>query len=143
MKTITRTLYIANDGTEFLSEQKCREYESEKAKLDAIFKGIPQWPDKHGSFVVVPRITLLNARRELWKLVLKEYGDSWPQWKTWDADEVHPMSVVGRVLDDCGGLIAKAWSKMRSWDFEKGRIYDQPYFASHPDEALELNETHP
>lgn len=137
MRHENRTIFIADDGTEFGDLNSCLKYEAESMAVNAIFKGIPEWPSKHGSFITVSRTLLLTARRALWALVLEKYGEQCPKWKEWDADEVHPRSIVGRMLDDCGrGPIEKAWSKMSAWDFEKGRIYDQPYFVEHCGEAV-------
>lgn len=137
MRVITETVYIAEDGKRFADEQSCLNHEVKKRTIDEIFKDIPQWPAKHGSFLTVPKTILFKARRAIWQLVLEEYGRAYPAWRTWDADEVNPGSVVGRVLSDgAGGPIENAWNIMQAWDFELGRIYDQPYFVSHPQEAV-------
>jgi hypothetical protein len=70
--------------------------------------------------------------------VLKYYKKSYPMWKEFDADAVHPFSIVGRVLDDCGGPICVAWNRLGCYDFDKGRQYDQPYYVNHPNQATLL-----
>ena len=44
MKTITRTIYVADDGAEFLDQQKCRKYEDDGC-VD--MKPIPEYCDKY------------------------------------------------------------------------------------------------
>lgn len=115
MKTIQRTIYIADDGTEFTNELQCLAHEAVSKAVEVIFRGIPQAPSEHGSFIRSSPSILRNARSSLWTLVLTKYGESWPQY----------------------GPIEKAWRRMASWDFVKGRIYDHPYFVEHPDAAHE------
>jgi hypothetical protein len=67
--------------------------------------------------------------------VLSKYGDSYPVWKQWKADEVHPASVIGRVMSGSDGPLAKAWNRLSFYNFDLGREYNQPYFANNPSEA--------
>jgi len=75
------------------------------------------------------------VKRELFALLVEEYGKTYPIWRELNADDVHPMSYVGRVIDDCGGPLAKAWRMLADYDFSTGRKYSQPYFALQPNEA--------
>lgn len=68
--------------------------------------------------------------------MLTKYGDSYPKWREWHADNVHPMSMVGRVLSDGTlGPLEIAWVTLARYDFLTGREYDQPYFVRNPTEA--------
>lgn len=129
--------FTTSDGSKFLDRQRAESYEAEWQSVKPILDQIPQVNLGHGQFKSVPAEVLQKIRRDLWPVVVARYGSSWPKWREWQADEVHPMSIVGRVLSDCGGPIADCWNRLMVFDFERGRIYDQPYFVSHPNEAEE------
>jgi hypothetical protein len=129
--------YVADDGRRFSQKQVCEDYEREFAEVTSIMKTLPVPDLRHGEFVRVEKTLLLNVRRCLWKLIVNKYGDAWPEWKTWNADDVHPMSIVGRVLDDCDFPIERAWRRLACFDFDNGRICEQPYFVLHPEYAKE------
>lgn len=138
MKTEAVVEYIADDGKRFRSEAECLNYEAELEAVGEIMSRIPESRLEFGTYRQHDRNTLLQIRRDLWQLVLAKYGDRWSgtKWKEWNADEVHPMSIVGRVLSDSGhGPIEKAWHRLGCFDFELGREYDQPYFVAHSSEA--------
>lgn len=55
------------------------------------------------------------------------YGKRWPVF-TQPAEKVHPLSVVGRILDDSGGPLREAWNRFSRID-EQGREHQQCYYA--------------
>lgn len=133
MRSTTIECYYADDGTRFFDHGQCERYEAELRSVAHI--KIPESKLSHGTYKQHDRYTLLAIKRALWPFVLQKCGDQFPQWREWNPDEVHPMSIVGRVLDDYGGPIANKWAKLARFNFDLGREYDQPYFANHPDEA--------
>lgn len=137
MRKVERTIFIAVDGTEFAYESDCKKYEEAYFEIKPIMDRIPNSNLGSGQYKQYDTSFLLQIKRDLWKLVIKQFGDSYPVWKTWNADDVHPMSIVGRILDDNGGLISRCWRKLENFNFELGREYQQPYFALHPEEAME------
>lgn len=42
--------------------------------------------------------------------------------------ECHPLSIIGRILNDCGGPLDKAWGRFGRID-DQGREHQQCYFA--------------
>jgi hypothetical protein len=129
----TITAYQASDGTKFFDAAQCERHEAELRLLAEI--QIPNSKLGHGKYKQHDRVALLSIKRRLWAVILERYGDSFPEWRKWNADQVHPMSIVGRVMSDSDGPIANAWSQLSRFNFELGREYDQPYFANHPEEA--------
>ena len=127
------TEFVATDGARFKQQNHCEEYEEELKLVETIT--LPKTDLKHGTYTQWGRKILLQAKRDLFALVLEKYGDSFPEWREWEPDDVHPMSVVGRVLGDHGGPLANAWSRLACFNFDNGREYDQAYFANHPAEA--------
>ena len=135
MKTETVTEYVAKDGTRFKDAILAQAYEDELTKVEPILAIIPDSKVEGGFYVQHNVAFLRTIKRRLWEVVLSKYGKSYPKWKEKDADEVSPFSMVGRVLDDCGGPIANAWGKLMRFNFDNGREYEQPYFALNPNEA--------
>jgi len=135
MKTLTRMIYQAGDGTEFNVRHQCERYEAELAAVAPIMARLPKNDLPHGKCKQHDREVLLQVKRDLFALVLAKMGREFPGWRKWNADDVHPMSIVGRVLDDYGGALAKAWSRLAFFNFDNGREYDQPFYANHPDKA--------
>jgi hypothetical protein len=133
MKTIES--YEAVDGTKFHDRAQCERYEADLRRIAHI--KIPNSKLDHGKYKQHDVESLLAIKRALWTAVLEKYGERWPEWRGWKADDVHPMSVVGRCLDDCSGPIERAWAQLARFNFLLGREYDQPYFALNPNEAVE------
>ncbi len=131
MKTIES--YEAIDGTKFFNRGQCERYESELRLVSEI--KIPNSKLWHGTYKQHDRQSLLAIKRAVFALVLQKFGDSYPEWRKWDADDVHQMSIVGRVVSEGSGPITNAWNQLGRFNFDLGREYDQPYFALHPDEA--------
>lgn len=131
------TQYATSDGNKFLSLAAAESHETELAKVHPILARIPESNLSHGTYVQHDRETLLQIKRDLFALVLAKYGDSYPQWRTFAPDDVHPFSGVGRVLSEDSGPLASAWNRIGCFNFELGREYDQPYFANNPHEAME------
>lgn len=133
MKSVTT--YEAIDGARFDDYRDCEKHETGLAVVNAILADLPAAEPEGETYVQHDRETLLSVKRRLFELVLAKYGDSYPLWKEFDPDKVHPMSGVGRVLDDLGGPLASAWRRLSCYNFDNGREYEQPYFALNPDEA--------
>jgi hypothetical protein len=136
MHTEQVTDYIALDGKRFRDREKCLAYEQELRAVNAIMDRLPKCDPGDGEYFQHDKETLLDARRGLWAMILDKYGESYPEWKKWHADKVHPLSGVGRVLDDFGGNpIADAWRHLARINWELYREYQQPYYAINPGQA--------
>ena len=135
MKIEQVTEYVAYDGKRFREEWPCLEYEAELATVTHIMRMMPDTPPD-GTYVECDCDVLKQIKRDLWALVLSEYGERWPAWKDWNVDDVRPDSIVGRVLSDCRhGPLEDAWAELQKCDFASGRVYKQPYYVLHPEEA--------
>lgn len=140
MKSEQVTRYTARDGAVFYDPRKADEYERELDQIEPIMSRLPANEVPGGKYIQHDPATLRSIKADLFKLVVRKHGESFPEWKKWKADEVHPLSIVGRVLDDCGGPLSHAWSKLARFNFNLGREYEQPYFAMNPDKAVEMNK---
>jgi hypothetical protein len=135
MKKIQVTQYESCDGQKFETEKDCINYEYWFNKVTPILDRIPSIKIEGSYYVQFDKEYLLQLKRELFYIVLEYLGKEWPEWKKFNPDEVHPMSIVGRVLDDYGGPVAEAWQKLEYFNFDLGRKYEQPYFALNPEKA--------
>lgn len=131
------TEYVASDGARFRDPQQCESYERELSMVQPIMNRLPKGDLNAGQYRQHDKEFLLQIKRDLWALVLTRYGKDFPEWLGHDADSIHPLSGVGRVMSDIGGPIAEAWGWLAYFNFDLGREYQQPYYALHPDEALE------
>ena len=139
MRTEQRTIYISDDGTEFRERTACEAYETQHRCVAEVMARIPKTELPNGYYTEHDPAILQEIKDDLWQLVLRYYGESYPEWRTWDVDKVNPLtSVVGRVLCDGHGPLTRAWYRLRCFDIRLGREYDQPYFALHPSEAKRL-----
>ncbi len=132
--------YKTSDGTRFFSSEQAVAYERELDSVAWIAARIPDSKLKHGKYKQHDRQQLLQIKRDLWPLVLAKVNaaEHYPEWLKKHPDDVHPSSGVGRVLDDTGGPVARAWQKLARFNFELGREYDQPYYANNPEKAEEV-----
>ena len=136
MREETIKQYTSIDGHKFLDRNACQRYENELEQIQPILNELNRCDNiKANEYIQHDINDLLLIKRKIFTLVQHLYKDSFPHWLEWNGDDVHPMSIVGRVLDDNGGPIAKAWRQLSNYNFDLGREYQQPYFALHPEEA--------
>lgn len=134
MRQITR--YQAKDGSEWQRESDAIDRDNLCRVVDEAIGGFSRTEGiPHGQWVQRSKDELYAVRRRLWAIVLKIHGDDYPKWRQANPDDVEPMSGVGRVLDDSGGPLAKAWSMLARFNFDNCREYDQPFFAINPERS--------
>lgn len=129
------TKYRSSDGKLWDSEEAAIKRDALCDEIAVAMMPLGNQPDLgHGKWIQHTREDLFQARRNLWEIVKDHYGRSYPKWLEANADDVHPFSVVGRVLSDCGGPLDDAWGRLRRCNFENCREYDQAYYAMNPKE---------
>lgn len=74
------------------------------------------------------------------KLLMGICGEVIPSWKEW-FDQVakgeRHISHAGRIISECDyPIIRNEFFRFMCIDFETGYEFQQPYFASHPEEAF-------
>jgi hypothetical protein len=139
---IAVTRFKTADGTEFANESDAIEHEALSLRCErALESTIGKRRKIDCKHYVQHDIKIaLQAKRLMLEIICEKHGDAYPVLKT-DADQVHPRSFVGRLADDIGGPIGKAWGRLCCIDFDNGREYEQPFFALNPDKAptVEMN----
>jgi hypothetical protein len=132
MKTIT--LYQATDGSNWPTEAEALKRDQLCADVDDAMGGLKPRPngshfDNGHSFVQQTSEAVMLAKRTLVRLCLQETGHG---VFANPAEEIHPMSVAGRILSDVGGPLNTAWWRFACMDGQH-REWGQPYFVNHPD----------
>jgi len=131
----TRTVYESVDGVLFKSEAECLARDAEYGEAMDIVEKLPKESPEGSRYIQCDAEMLRSVKRELFSLLAEKYGEIFPIWREWTEGDVHPLSHVGRIIDDIGGPLAKAWRMLAVYDFSTGRKYSQPYFALHPKES--------
>jgi len=118
--------YQAEDGTFFEDaalcvkhENLCRVVDLTMAPLGERLANAPGWIQHAPEVVVQCRMDIMELCRE------QGLAKMFPVFLNQDA---HPMSAVGRILDDIGGPLRRAWGRFATID-EQGREHNQPYYA--------------
>lgn len=127
--------YLAADGSEWREFAQAQRREELVDEVNAAMAGLPDIEVQSDEYYQHDREVLFDARRKLFELAKREHLQSYPAILQANADDVHPMSGVGRILSDCNGPIPQAWNRFGRICFETFREYDQPYRVSHPSTA--------
>lgn len=128
MTTIQK--YRARDGREFENHDKARNHE---ALLDAIDKVmLPLSPEPTGDqlrrgWVQHDLAKVIACKQGILDLAKLKFGKSFKAFHA-PAKDVHPLSIVGRVLSDSDSPLNKPWSRFCRID-EQGREHQQCYYA--------------
>lgn len=137
MKPITR--FLADDGSEFGSEESCRSYESVCADIRAIMARLPAIPDlpscefaNGAGYIQHDPMTAREAQNDLLRIARQIMPHKW--FDETLANNAHP-SWAGRLISEMNNrALYSAWQRFMcmSADFKE---YGQPYYATHQDEA--------
>lgn len=137
MKTLT--IFEASDGSRFNSPSKCQEHENLIVALnEAILPLGEEWNIKSEQFFQHDKEAALQAKRNVMAIVRARYGTATYPVMGANPDEIHPRSVVGRIIADKGPTVLNyAWSRLSRINWDNFREYEQPYFAANPDKATQ------
>lgn len=129
MQIITK--FKANDGSEHATEEAAIKRDSLVFRVNGAMNPLGATPmfvrQGKGWLQHDPEIVLL-CRDAIVEICRTEGLDKhYPVLKN-AGREIHFMSIAGRILDDFGGPLAKAWARLCCID-EKGCEHQQPYFA--------------
>jgi hypothetical protein len=128
---IAKTVSISTDGSQWDRDALDSYVKRLEAKL-------PKRPDSPGRRVAVG----VELRNEVWAAVVALARDCHPGWDQFKnpPENIHPMSICGRVIDDGSCLPVQ-----RIWNWfsceRDGWLYQQPFFALNPDKFKPDPET--
>ena len=126
METITK--FVADDGSEHTTADSARERDNLVLAVNRIMDPLgstPEAVERGKGWVQHDPEVVLRCRDGIFSLAKTEgvLGD-----RQGPGRDYHPLSIVGRILDDGGGPLAYAWSRFCRID-EQGREHQQCYFA--------------
>ena len=124
--------YQANDGSEWPTEElalKRDQLHAAVATAMAPLGDTPQAVEYGKGWLQHDPETVAQAKDDILTLCRAHLNlaAQYPAFKAQGRD-CHPLSIVGRVLDDVGGPLGKAWSRFCRIDPE-GREHQQCYYA--------------
>lgn len=134
MKSITK--FQSDDGSEWTTPEQalardrlCREVNEAMALLPP--RPVDRTLDRGERFLQHNRDVVLRAKQAIVDLAWRETGH---EVFKHPAADIHPFSVAGRVLDDSGSPLNRAWWRFMCID-DQWREWEQPYFARNPNAA--------
>jgi hypothetical protein len=146
MKTILK--YRADDGSEHNTESAAQERDALCAAVDTAMSplAIPHDLQEHierGKGWFQHDLATVHACREAILQICRDRGfaEHYPAFNQHGRD-VHPLSIIGRILSDSDGPLDVAWRRFCRID-QQGREHQQCYFAytaGPSDEHVCLNE---
>lgn len=129
MKTLTK--YQANDGSEWDTAEEAQKRDELHAKVEAAMAplgDVPEAVEKGKGWLQHDMETVNVAKDRILDICREEgFNKHFPAFNNPGRD-CHPLSIIGRVLNDNGGPLDRAWSRFARID-EQGREHQQCYFA--------------
>jgi len=123
--------YKAKDGGIFNSSTECQEHELLCYQVQQAMAPLGDCPEAvangKGWLQHSPQ-TVIACRQAIMDICVARGMAKTFHVFNLPAKDVHPMSMIGRILDDYGGPLGHAWYRVRRID-EKGREHQQPYYA--------------
>ena len=139
---IERIIYVANDGTEFHSKEKCIIYEKLLYRVSYVMADFRKNKNKDGQNITVRQDAEMvkNAYNKFLKIcedVMEKHGvgNIFKEART-NPESVHP-SHLQYYLGDYSKEYPILWAtycRFENINFESGIEYTQPYYAKHEDE---------
>lgn len=139
MKEVVK--YQANDGTLFNDRAECVSRDELIEIVDMIMCQLPDRPDdtsfsNGGGFILHDMSRTKLVRMQLLLEIKKHITHNWVD-QTIENDGAHPSAVAG-LLDDYNiKPLRDAWFRFLCIDKE-GREWGQPYYATNPSDAKQI-----
>ena len=129
METIIK--YKSNDGIEWDNQSDAEKRDALCMKVDAVMLPLGKVPEgvTAGKGWLQHDLETINQAKDAILEICREqgYDKSYPSFKE-RGRNCHPLSFIGRVLDDNGGPLNTAWSRFARIDVQ-GREHQQCYYA--------------
>lgn len=123
--------FETSDGQQFDTLSAAEDYEALQALCAEAMQPLGDVPDdvKNGKGWVQHDLETVNCCKDaILELCRRQrYDIHYPAFRS-AGRACHPLSIIGRVLNDSGGPLDKAWSRFSRID-AKGREHQQCYFA--------------
>ena len=140
MKEVKR--YQAEDGRIFDNAEDAVKHDAKCATVKELAKLLKPIPENDGcafangsGFVRQDPLKVQEYKRQI-MLLGKDLHCNMEK-RAANPIEVHPQSIVGRILSDCDNVLYGAWRRVMCMD-DQFREWGQPYFALHPEEGKQV-----
>lgn len=123
--------YRCDDGMEFDSEEKAKEYENLCADIASAMRPLGNQPSLSGEdFVQHDSSNCEAAKSSMLALARKMFDPNDYPVLLHPDKKIHPCSAIGRIIDDGGDLcLQRAWSRLARINWATYREFNQPYYA--------------
>jgi hypothetical protein len=125
------TKYKSTDGSEWDTEAVCVERDELCAQVNeamAPLGDVPEGVNAGKGWLQHDPETVLQAKDAILEICREDkYLSSLPAFSG-PGRACHPLSIIGRILDDCGGPLGTAWNRFCRID-SQGREHQQCYYA--------------
>lgn len=129
MKAILK--YQANDGSEWSKESDAKNRDDMMLRVEEAMAPLGPKPTREQEdkgWIQHNPETVIQCMQGILDLCKPDFAPSCPVFNT-PAKDVHPMSIIGRILCDSGsGPRETAWRRFANID-PHGREHEQPYYA--------------
>jgi hypothetical protein len=130
------TIYEATDGRRFERASEALAHESLLGTLDEIDLPLGNKPDNvnfsnGGGYIQHSRSTVTDFKGRLLSLACNLHPSIREAVAETPFENVHPGSIVGRILDDSNSPLYRLWYRLYCID-RMDREWGQPYFALNP-----------
>jgi hypothetical protein len=123
--------YKTIDGKIFRDPDEATRHERLFKRIQLAMEPLGQIPEgvRDGKGWLQHDLEVVNAAKDMVIQICVDegYANHYPVFNNKGRD-IHPCSIVGRILDDCDGPLSDAWSRFRKIDID-GREHQQPFFA--------------
>ncbi len=129
MKQITK--YQAVDGSEWTVKDDAEKRDALCEKVARVMSTLEDPPQgvKDGKGWFQHSLEAVNQAKDAIMEICRQEGfaEHFPAFNNPGRD-CHPLSVIGRILNDYGGPLDKAWARFARIDGQ-GREHQQPFYA--------------
>lgn len=129
MKEITQ--FQANDGSTWPTVETALKRDNLLSAVNLIMEPLGDVPEdvtKGKGWLQHDPAKVIQARQGILDLCKPDYAEAYPVFNT-PAEKVHPLSIIGRILDDAGNdPRSLAWGRFCRIDAQ-GREHQQCYYA--------------
>jgi hypothetical protein len=129
MKAITK--YQSIDGSEFDTEQKAEARDALCVRVNVAMLALGDTPQdvQNGKGWLQHDLETVNLAKDAILDICRAEGfaKNFTAFKS-AGRECHSLSIIGRILDDCGGPLNEAWNRFARIDTQ-GREHQQCYYA--------------
>lgn len=138
MKTITRTIHVADDGSEHSSMTQAVSRDMLTRQVAKAMKPLGKQPARmsNGDWVQHDPHSFRRAHRAIVKLLIPFVKDDKDLLKACreTPDKVHPMGCMMRYVNEMvGGPLEDAWGRLMCINADSGKEGNQPFFALNPE----------